>query len=55
MKKVVDAYKVIPDARFAWIASNSKIWVQTSFLNAQDFENNVDATVYNEGFTDFSL
>jgi hypothetical protein len=56
MNNVVDAYyKLIPDARFAWVAFNSKIWVQTPFLNAADFKANVAAANYNIGDTNFSL
>uniref|UniRef100_A0A914UQX3 Uncharacterized protein n=1 Tax=Plectus sambesii TaxID=2011161 RepID=A0A914UQX3_9BILA len=50
-----DTYKVIPDVRFAWITFNSKIWVQTPFMAAQDFKANVMNTNFNEGSTNFVL
>uniref|UniRef100_A0A914V089 VWFA domain-containing protein n=1 Tax=Plectus sambesii TaxID=2011161 RepID=A0A914V089_9BILA len=52
---VTDTYKVFPNSRFAWITFNSKIWVQTPFMAAQDFKANVMNTNFNEGSTNFVL
>uniref|UniRef100_A0A914W5Z6 VWFA domain-containing protein n=1 Tax=Plectus sambesii TaxID=2011161 RepID=A0A914W5Z6_9BILA len=52
---VTDTYDIFPNARFAWITFNSKIWVQTPFMAAQDFKANVTGTGFSEGSTNFVL
>uniref|UniRef100_A0A914UQW6 Protein kinase domain-containing protein n=1 Tax=Plectus sambesii TaxID=2011161 RepID=A0A914UQW6_9BILA len=52
---VTDTYDFFPNSRFAWIIFNSKLWMLTPFMNAQDFKDNVTNTDFNEGSTNFVL
>uniref|UniRef100_A0A914VSL4 VWFA domain-containing protein n=1 Tax=Plectus sambesii TaxID=2011161 RepID=A0A914VSL4_9BILA len=52
---VTQLFQQIPNAQFAWVTFNSKVWISTPFSDPTTFLTNVAASVFNTGATNFEL